>query len=126
MMRVMLRIGTHGPAPACALRSPHPPHRTRQLGIRFGWIPGSSCRLKYSNSATELLGDSVAQFVRPWQAISQVVSSSPALSLSFFLGTRPICRVSFICSALLAARRGAGDKTCMDFLVTIADVKLRP
>ena len=68
----------------------------------------------------------VAQFVRAWQAISQVVSSSPALSLSFFLGTRPICRASFISSALLAARGGAGDKTCLDVLVTIADAKLRP
>ena len=36
--------------------------------------------LKYSNSATELPGDSVAQLVRAWQAICQVVGSSPSLS----------------------------------------------
>ena len=124
-----------GLAPASASHSPHLPHRTCQLGIHFGWIPGSSCRLKYSNSATELLGDSVAQFVRAWQAIMachaltkfcQVVSLNPALShCHFFLGTRPTCRISdFICSALLAMNGGTGGETCMDVLLTIADVKL--
>ena len=46
------------------------------------WQPS----LKYSNSATELLSDSVAQLVKAWQAICQVVGSSPSpesLSLSF-------------------------------------------
>ena len=36
--------------------------------------------LKYWNSATELLSDSVAQLVRAWQAICQVAGSSPSLS----------------------------------------------
>ena len=36
--------------------------------------------LKYSNSATELPNDSVAQMARVWQAICQVVSLSPSLS----------------------------------------------
>ena len=40
---------------------------------------------KYSNSATELPSDSVAQLVRAWQAICQVVSSSPSLSHCHFL-----------------------------------------
>ena len=40
--------------------------------------------LKYSNSATELLGNSVAQLVRAWQAICQVASSSPSLSHCLF------------------------------------------
>ena len=63
----------------------HSPHRTCQLGICFGWIPGSSALSIYSNSTTELLGDLVAQLVRAWQAICQVVglSLSPE-SLSFF------------------------------------------
>ena len=86
-MRVKLRIGPMGPAPACASRSPHLPHRTSQLGICFGWIPGRSCRLKYLNSATELLGDSVAQFVTAWQAIGQVLEFEYCPeSLSFFPG----------------------------------------
>ena len=40
--------------------------------------------LKYSNSATELLSDSVAQVVRAWQAICQVVGLSPSLSHCHF------------------------------------------
>ena len=40
--------------------------------------------LKYLNSATELLGDSVAQLVRAWQAIYQVTGSSPSLSHCLF------------------------------------------
>ena len=40
--------------------------------------------LKYSNSATELLSDSVAQVVGAWQAICQVVGSSPSLSHCHF------------------------------------------
>ena len=98
VMRVMLRIGTHGTCPSLCLTSPHPPHQTCQLGIRFGWIPASSCRLKYSNSATELLGDSVAQFVRAWQAICQVVSSSLALSHSWEWDQLAVYRIMFICS----------------------------
>ena len=81
-MRVMLRIGTPWALPQpvpFVSHSPHPLHRTCQLGIHFGWIPGSSA-FKYSNSATELLGDLVAQLIRAWQAICQVVGSSPALS----------------------------------------------
>ena len=41
--------------------------------------------LKYSNSATELPSDSVAQLVRAWQAICQVAGSSPSLSHCQFL-----------------------------------------
>ena len=41
--------------------------------------------LKYSNSATELPGDSVAQLVRAWQANCQVMGSSPSLSHCQFL-----------------------------------------
>ena len=40
--------------------------------------------LKYSNSATELPSDSVAQLVRAWQAICQVMGSSPSLSHCHF------------------------------------------
>ena len=49
--------------------------------------------LKYSNPATELLGDLVAQLVRVWQAICQVVGSSPSLShCQFFFpyGEEPV------------------------------------
>ena len=77
------------------------------------WLTRRPCwqlSLKYSNSATELLGDSVVQLVRARQAIYQVVGSSPALShCHFFLGTRPTCRVSdFVhleCFATRARRR---------------------
>ena len=41
--------------------------------------------LKYSNSATELPGDSVVLLVRAWQAICQVVGSSPSLSHCQFI-----------------------------------------
>ena len=41
--------------------------------------------LKYLNSATELPGDSVAQSVRAWQAICQVMGSSPSLNHCQFL-----------------------------------------
>ena len=40
--------------------------------------------VKYSNSATELPSDSVAQLVRAWQAICQVAVSSPSLSHCLF------------------------------------------
>ena len=40
--------------------------------------------LKYSNSATELPSDSIAQLVRAWQAICHVAGSSPSLSHIFF------------------------------------------
>ena len=48
-------------------------------------------------------------------------------SLSFFPGneTKFPC-IGFCLSALLVAHGGAGGETCMDVLVTIADVKLRP
>ena len=55
--------------------------------------------LKYLNSATELPGDSVAQLVRAWQAICQVVGSSPSLSHRqflfplFFLTWVKVCQV---------------------------------
>ena len=48
--------------------------------------PAWQLSLKYSNSATELLSDLVAQLVRAWQVICQVLglSSSPeSPSLSF-------------------------------------------
>ena len=51
-------------------------------------------------------------------------------SLSFFPGNETTFRVSdfvyLCCSALLAAHGGAGGETCMDVLVTSAEVKLRP
>ena len=50
-----------------------------------------SIKLKYSDSSTELLADSVAQLVRAWQAICQVVGS--LRHCHFFLGMRPTCRV---------------------------------
>ena len=40
--------------------------------------------LKYLNSATELPGDSVAQLIRAWQAICEIVGSSPSLSHCYF------------------------------------------
>ena len=89
-------LSFHAP---CASRLPHPLRWTSQLGINFGWIPCSSCSLKYSNSATELPSDSVAQLVRAWQAIWQVTGTSPSLShslfsslyfLSLFLTFRPL------------------------------------
>ena len=46
-------------------------------------------------------------------------------SLSFFPGNETkFQRIGFCLSALLAVHGGAGRETCMDFLVTIADVKL--
>ena len=116
-MRVMLRIGTLKTCPSLCLtlRAPHatPSYRTCQLGIRFSWTPGSSAfNSKYSNSATQLLGNSVAQLVRAWQAICQVVGSSRALShCHFFLGTRQLSayRILSTCAVVLAScarRRG--------------------
>ena len=49
------------------------------------WLDPWQLSLKYLNSATELLSDSVAQLVRAWQAICQVVGSSPSLSHCHFL-----------------------------------------
>ena len=49
------------------------------------WLDHGQLSLKYLNSVTELLGDSVAQLVRGWQAICQVVGSSPSLSHCHFL-----------------------------------------
>ena len=53
------------------------------------WLPETrvarQLSLNYSNPATELLGESVAQLVRAWQAIWQVVGSSPFLSHCQFL-----------------------------------------
>ena len=44
-----------------------PPHRTCQLGIRFGWIPGSSA-LSTRIWPLSCRVTSVAQLVRAWQA----------------------------------------------------------
>ena len=51
--------------------------------------------LKYSNSATELPGDSVAQLVRAWQAICQVAGLSPSLSHCHCFLFRFISHLSF-------------------------------
>ena len=52
--------------------------------------------LKYSNSATVLSGDSVAQLVRAWQAICQVVGSSSSLSHCHFLFPSLFLPISFL------------------------------
>ena len=49
------------------------------------WLDPWQLSLKYSNSATELLSDSVAQLVRAWQVICQVVGLCPSLSHCHFL-----------------------------------------
>ena len=94
VMQVMLRIGTLGTCPSLclALATPSSSNMPAWYPLRLDpW----QLSLKYSNSATELLGDSVAQLVRAWQAICQVVGSSPALShCHFFLGRRPTCHIS--------------------------------
>ena len=74
------------PAPACAARfalaTPSPSNTPAGYPLRLDpWQP----RLKYLNSATELLGDSVAQLVRAWQAVCQIVGLSPGLSHCHFL-----------------------------------------
>ena len=49
------------------------------------WLDSWQLSLKYFNSATELLSDSVAQLViRAWQAICQVVNLSSSLSHCLF------------------------------------------
>ena len=48
------------------------------------WLDPWQLSLKYSNSTTELPNDSVAQLARAWQAICQVMGSSPSLSHSHF------------------------------------------
>ena len=61
--------------------------------------------------------------------IFQVVSLSPALpeSLSFFPGNEiNLPHIKFCLSALIATHGDVGGETCMDVLVTIADVKLLP
>ena len=68
------------------------PHRTCQLGICFGWVPGSSA-FKYLNSATELPSDLVAQLVRAWQAICQVWVP-PSVTFSTLQMER-VCRMRF-------------------------------
>ena len=91
-MRVMLRIGTYGTCPSLCLalraRNPSPSNMPAWYPLRLDpW----QLKLRYSNSATELLGESVAQLVRAWQAICLVVGSSPALShFHFFLGNESI------------------------------------
>ena len=114
-----------GPAPACvshfALATPSPSNMPACYPL---WLDPWQLNLKHLNSATELLGDLVAQLVRAWQAICHVVSSSPSLShCHFFLGTRPTCHVSdfvyLYCLANRAQRRGR--RTCMDVLVTSAE-----
>ena len=44
------------------------------------WLDPWQLSLKYLNLATELPSDSVAQLVRAWQAICQVMGLSPSLS----------------------------------------------
>ena len=114
-----------GPAPACvshfAVATPSPLNMPACYPLRLDpW----QLSLKHLNSATELLGDLVAQLVRAWQAICHVVGSSPSLShCHFFLGTRPTYRISdfvyLYCLANCAQRRGR--RTCMDVLVTSAE-----
>ena len=114
-----------GPAPACvshfALATPSPLNMPACYPLRLDpW----HLSLKRLNSATELLGDLVAQLVRAWQAICHVVGSSPSLShCHFFLGTRPTCRISdFVYLYCLANRtQRRGRRTCMDVLVTSAE-----
>ena len=48
---------------------------------------------KYLNPATELLSDSVAQLVRAWQTICQVVVSSPSLSHCLFISRLYFCLI---------------------------------
>ena len=61
----------------------------------LGWLDNVTCgifmhrfsyvqHLKYSNSATELPSDSVAQLARAWQANCQVVGLSLSLSHRYF------------------------------------------
>ena len=75
------------------------------LEFNFYYRFSSHClNYKYSNSATQLLGDSVAQLVRAWQAICQVVGLSRALShCHFFLGTRQLStyRILSTCAVVL-------------------------
>ena len=49
------------------------------------WLDPWQLSLKYSNSATELPGASVAELVRAWQAICQVMGSNPSRSHCQFL-----------------------------------------
>ena len=64
-----------------ALAAPSPSNMPAWYPLRLDlW----QLSLKYSNSATELPGDSVAQLVRAWQAICQVTGSSPSLSHCLF------------------------------------------
>ena len=60
------------------------------------WLEPWQLTLKYLNSATELPSDSVAQLVRAWQAICQVMGSSPYLSHSHFLFHSFFLFISFI------------------------------
>ena len=48
--------------------------------LKFWALDAWQLSLKFSNSTTELPGDSVAQLVRAWQAICQVAGLSPFLS----------------------------------------------
>ena len=52
--------------------------------------------LKYSNSASELPGDSAVQLVRAWQAICQVAGSSPSLSRCLVLFPYFFLFISFL------------------------------
>ena len=76
---------------SCASRLPHLPHQTCQLGVCFSWIPSTSVL-----SIRTQPGDSVAQLVRAWQAICQVVGSSPSLSHCHFFPPSLFPFISFL------------------------------
>ena len=93
------------PVPRASLL-PHPPIEHASLIYTLAGSLAAQPLYKYSNSATEFLSH-----------------------CHFFLqGMKPTCRISdFVyLYALLVAHRGVGGETCMDVLVTSADVKLRP
>ena len=54
-------------------------------------------RVKYSNSATELPSDSVAQLARAWQAICQVAGSNSSLSHCHFSFSMTLTRLRSDC-----------------------------
>ena len=124
-MQVMLRIGTHGTCSSlCLALCAHHTLPIEHASLLSARLDPWQLSLKHLNSVTELLGDLVAQLVRAWQTICQVVGSSPSLShCHFFLGMRPTCRISdfvyLYCLANRAQRRGR--RTCMDVLVTSAE-----
>ena len=103
-MRVMVRIGTHGTCPSLCLmlRARHTLPSNMPAWYLLQLDPWQ-LSLKYSNSATELLGDSVAQLVRAWQPIilpGRGFESRPE-SLSFSPGNETnLPRIGFCLSVL--------------------------